>query len=107
MIKPHIGLVHAPFSLLPARFPASFWKQACELAPIFNELVDRVSLDGEFLQAALSRQVLNSIHWILLVPMWCKYIFCSEYTLSKQDCQLIPIHNNVVALNFEDNMTLC
>ena len=40
---------------------SSFWKQACELAPIFNELVDRVSLDGEFLQAALSRQVLNYI----------------------------------------------
>ncbi|XP_035821477.1 glutathione synthetase, chloroplastic-like [Zea mays] len=52
---PAVGLVHAPFSLLPARFPASFFNQACELAPIFNELVDRVSLDGEFLQAALSR----------------------------------------------------
>jgi hypothetical protein len=37
--------------------------------------VDRVSLDGEFLQAALSRQVLNSIHWILLVPMWCVSLF--------------------------------
>ncbi|PWZ39480.1 Glutathione synthetase, chloroplastic [Zea mays] len=59
---PAVGLVHAPFSLLSARFPASFFNQACELAPIFNELVDRVSLDGEFLQAALSRQVLNSIH---------------------------------------------
>ncbi|KAL6653595.1 hypothetical protein ACP70R_008519 [Stipagrostis hirtigluma subsp. patula] len=38
---PGVGLVHAPFSLLPARFPMPFWKQACELAPIFNELVDR------------------------------------------------------------------
>uniref|UniRef100_A0A804MVV1 Uncharacterized protein n=1 Tax=Zea mays TaxID=4577 RepID=A0A804MVV1_MAIZE len=28
---------------------------ACELAPIFNELVDLVSFDGELLQAALSR----------------------------------------------------
>uniref|UniRef100_R7W1Q9 Glutathione synthetase n=1 Tax=Aegilops tauschii TaxID=37682 RepID=R7W1Q9_AEGTA len=40
---PGVGLVHAPFSLLPTRFPASFWKQACELAPIFNELVDRMT----------------------------------------------------------------
>ncbi|GJN05010.1 hypothetical protein PR202_ga22603 [Eleusine coracana subsp. coracana] len=52
---PGVGLVHAPFLLLPARLPTSFWKQALELAPIFNELVDRVSLDGEFLQEALSR----------------------------------------------------
>ena len=72
---PGVGLVHAPFSLLPARFPASFFNQACEQGPIFNELVDRVSLDGEFLQAALSRQVLNSIHWILLVPMWYISLF--------------------------------
>jgi glutathione synthase len=59
---PGVSLVHAPFSLLAARFPTSFFKQACELAPIFTELVDCVSLDGESLQAALSRQVLNSIH---------------------------------------------
>ncbi|EEE52438.1 hypothetical protein OsJ_34582 [Oryza sativa Japonica Group] len=52
---PGVGLVHAPFALLPTRFPASFWKQARELAPIFNDLVDRVSLDGEFLQDSLSR----------------------------------------------------
>lgn len=48
-------MVHAPFALLPATFPESYWRQACELAPIFNELVDRVSLDGEFLQDSLSR----------------------------------------------------
>ncbi|KAI9110797.1 hypothetical protein K1719_018235 [Acacia pycnantha] len=33
----------------------SHWRQVCDLAPIFNELVDRVSLDGKFLQDALSR----------------------------------------------------
>ncbi|KAL9272544.1 Glutathione synthetase, chloroplastic-like protein [Drosera capensis] len=38
---PGVGMVHAPFSLLPMSFPASHWKQACELAPIFNELFDR------------------------------------------------------------------
>ena len=72
---PGVGLVHAPFSLLAARFLVSFFKQACELAPIFNELMDCVSLDGESLQAALSRQVLNSIHWILVVPMWYISLF--------------------------------
>ncbi|XP_042434728.1 glutathione synthetase, chloroplastic-like [Zingiber officinale] len=54
-IVPGVGLVHAPFSLLPMPFPKRYWRQASELAPIFNELVDRVSLDGKFLQDALSR----------------------------------------------------
>lgn len=52
---PGVGMVHAPVSLLPMSFPSSHWKQACEVAPIFNELVDRVSLDGKFLQESLSR----------------------------------------------------
>lgn len=55
---PGVGLMHAPFSLFPTSFPESKWKQACDLAPIFNELVDRVSLDGKFLQESLSRSVL-------------------------------------------------
>ncbi|KAK7859655.1 serine/threonine-protein kinase bsk2 [Quercus suber] len=41
---PSVGLVHAPFALLPVPFPKSHWTQACELAPIFSELVDR---DGD------------------------------------------------------------
>ncbi|KAG0501527.1 hypothetical protein HPP92_001599 [Vanilla planifolia] len=52
---PVSGLVHAPFALLPTSFPKIYWKQACELAPIFNDLVDRVSLDGKFIQETLSR----------------------------------------------------
>ncbi|KAG6585761.1 Glutathione synthetase, chloroplastic, partial [Cucurbita argyrosperma subsp. sororia] len=52
---PGVGLVHAPIALLPGLFPETHWKQACELVSIFNELVDRVSLDGKFLQESLSR----------------------------------------------------
>ncbi|KAG2620310.1 glutathione synthetase, chloroplastic-like isoform X1 [Panicum virgatum] len=52
---PGVGLLHAPFSLLPMSFPRFYWDQALELAPLFNELVDRVSLDGEFLQQSLAR----------------------------------------------------
>ncbi|KAL6905846.1 hypothetical protein ACP4OV_003447 [Aristida adscensionis] len=52
---PGVGLLHAPFSLLPLSFPKVYWDQAVELAPLFNELVDRVSLDGEFLQQTLAR----------------------------------------------------
>lgn len=52
---PGVGMVHAPFALMPKSFPESHWRQACEVAPIFNELIDRVSLDGKFLQDSLSR----------------------------------------------------
>ncbi|KAL1542266.1 Glutathione synthetase [Salvia divinorum] len=52
---PGVGLVHAPISLLPMPFQESHYKQACEVAPIFNELVDRVSLDLNFLQESLAR----------------------------------------------------
>ncbi|XP_010255818.1 PREDICTED: glutathione synthetase, chloroplastic-like [Nelumbo nucifera] len=52
---PGVGMVHAPFALLPTMsFSESHWRQACELATIFNELVDRVSMDGKFLQESLS-----------------------------------------------------
>ncbi|CAO2144946.1 unnamed protein product [Urochloa humidicola] len=81
---PGVGLVHAPFSLLPARFPTSFWKQACDLAPIFNELVDRVSLDGEFLQAALSRT---------------KQV--DEFT-----ARLLEIHEKMLAMNKKEDIRL-
>lgn len=56
---PGVGMVHAPFALLPMSFPESHWSQACEVAPIFNELIDRVSLDGKFLQDSLSRFFLH------------------------------------------------
>ncbi|KAF5769482.1 putative glutathione synthase [Helianthus annuus] len=54
-LVPGVGMVHAPIALLPNSFPEAQWNQACELAPVFNELVDRVSLDGKFLQDTLSR----------------------------------------------------
>ncbi|EMS50876.1 Glutathione synthetase, chloroplastic [Triticum urartu] len=52
---PGVGLLHAPFALLPMSFPKVYWEQALELAPLFNELVHRVSLDGDFLQQTLAR----------------------------------------------------
>uniref|UniRef100_M4CF09 Protein kinase domain-containing protein n=1 Tax=Brassica campestris TaxID=3711 RepID=M4CF09_BRACM len=51
---PGVGMMHAPIALLPTPFPESYWNQACEVAPIFNELVDRISLDGKFIQDSLS-----------------------------------------------------
>jgi len=78
---PGVGLVHAPFSV---RFPTSFFKQACELAPIFTELVDCVSLDGESLQAALSRT--KQVH---------------EFT-----ARLLDIHDKMMLINNKEDIRL-
>jgi glutathione synthetase len=43
----------APMSLLPNAYPKEAYYQAQTVAPIFNELVDRVSRDAEFLQSTL------------------------------------------------------
>jgi glutathione synthase len=43
----------APISLLPNAFPATAFRQAQSLAVPFNELVDRISRDGAFLNATL------------------------------------------------------
>ncbi|XP_020211701.1 glutathione synthetase, chloroplastic [Cajanus cajan] len=52
---PGVGLVHAPLALLPAPFPEKEWREASELAPIFNHLVHRVSSDATFLHESLFR----------------------------------------------------
>ncbi|KAK7258821.1 hypothetical protein RIF29_24408 [Crotalaria pallida] len=77
-------MVHAPFSLLPAQFPESYWKQAYELTPIFNELVDRVSLDGQFLQESLSR----------------------TKTADDFTCRLLDIHSKMLKINKKEDIRL-
>ncbi|CAI5484933.1 unnamed protein product [Closterium sp. Yama58-4] len=51
---PGSGLVPAPVTLLPTPFPAHHFHRAVELAPLFNELVDAVSQDADFLQSTLA-----------------------------------------------------
>eukprot|EP00535_Pseudo-nitzschia_heimii_P001066 CAMPEP_0197189552 /NCGR_PEP_ID=MMETSP1423-20130617/19965_1 /TAXON_ID=476441 /ORGANISM="Pseudo-nitzschia heimii, Strain UNC1101" /LENGTH=599 /DNA_ID=CAMNT_0042641693 /DNA_START=31 /DNA_END=1827 /DNA_ORIENTATION=- len=43
----------APMSLLPNAYPGDAFAQAVEVAPDFNELVDRVSRDAGFLESTL------------------------------------------------------
>ncbi|XP_028770803.1 glutathione synthetase, chloroplastic-like isoform X1 [Neltuma alba] len=109
---PGVGLVHAPFTLLPASFPRSHWKQACELAPVFNELVDRVSQDGEFLQDSLSRTKkvdeftsrLLDIHSKMLElnkkEGICLGLHRSDYMLDEQSKALLQIELNTISSSF-------
>lgn len=109
---PGVGLVHAPISLLPARLPESFWSQACELAPIFNELVDRVSLDGDFLQDSLSktRQVDDFTSRLLEIHRKMMDInkeenirlglHRSDYMLDSETNSLLQIEMNTISVSF-------
>uniref|UniRef100_A0A6M2EZ30 Glutathione synthetase n=1 Tax=Populus davidiana TaxID=266767 RepID=A0A6M2EZ30_9ROSI len=109
---PGVGMVHAPFSLLPVTFPESHWKLACEVAPIFNELIDRVSLDGKFLQDALSRTKKVDAFTSRLVDIHSKMLEInkkeeirlglhrSDYMLDEQTKLLLQIELNTISASF-------
>ncbi|KAK7821519.1 glutathione synthetase [Quercus suber] len=109
---PGVGLVHAPFALLPVPFPESHWTQACELAPIFSELVDRVSLDGKFLQDSLSRTKKADSFMSRLLDIHSKMLEInkkeeirlglhrSDYMLDEQTKLLLQIELNTISSSF-------
>uniref|UniRef100_M1CSC2 Glutathione synthetase n=1 Tax=Solanum tuberosum TaxID=4113 RepID=M1CSC2_SOLTU len=109
---PGVDMVHAPVALIPMSFPESHWKQACEVAPIFNELVDRVSQDGEFLQQSLSRtrkvdpftSRLLEIHSKMLEINTIEEIRLglhrSDYMLDEQTKLLLQIELNTISSSF-------
>lgn len=45
--------IHLPISLLPSSFPKEAFQDVVAAAPVFNELVDRLSRDKEYLNSAL------------------------------------------------------
>ncbi|KAL8155381.1 hypothetical protein AgCh_000675 [Apium graveolens] len=111
-VVPGVGMVHAPVALLPTAFPESHWKQACELAPIFNELVDRVSLDGKFLQESLSRTKEVDAFTSRLLDLHSKMLEMnkkedirlglhrSDYMLDEQTKLLLQIELNTISSSF-------
>ncbi|XVE83432.1 hypothetical protein DITRI_Ditri16bG0088400 [Diplodiscus trichospermus] len=109
---PGVGMVHAPISLLPMSFPESHWKQACELAPIFNELIDHVSLDGKFLQDSLSRTKKVDAFTSRLIDIHSKMLEMnkkeeirlglhrSDYMLDEKTKLLLQIEFNTISSSF-------
>ncbi|KAG6646064.1 hypothetical protein CIPAW_08G167300 [Carya illinoinensis] len=109
---PGVGLVHAPFALLPMPFPENQWRQAVELTPIFSELVDRVSLDGKFLQESLSRTKKADAFTSRLLDLHSKMLEInkkedirlglhrSDYMLDEQTKLLLQIELNTISCSF-------
>ncbi|KAL1214893.1 Glutathione synthetase [Cardamine amara subsp. amara] len=109
---PGVGMMHAPIALLPTPFPEIHWKQACDVAPIFNELVDRVSLDGKFIQDSLSRTKKVDIFTSRLLDIHSKMLESnkkedirlglhrSDYMLDEETKSLLQIEMNTISSSF-------
>lgn len=109
---PGTGLVHAPLSLLPSSFLRKHFKQAVELAPLFNELVDKVSKDDKFLQESLSRTRradaftarLLDIHSLVLKEGIKQAIYLglhrSDYMADMRTGDLLQVEINTISSSF-------
>ncbi|KFK26472.1 hypothetical protein AALP_AA8G253600 [Arabis alpina] len=107
-----VGMMHAPIALLPTPFPQVYWKQACDVAPIFNELVDRVSLDGKFIQDSLSRTKKVDVFTSRLLDIHSKMLESnkkedirlglhrSDYMLDEETKSLLQIEMNTISSSF-------
>ncbi|PWA59996.1 glutathione synthetase [Artemisia annua] len=111
-VVPGVGMVHAPIALLPNSFPESHFTQACELAPIFNDLVDRVSLDGKFLQDTLERTKKVDVFTSRLLDIHARMLQIgkkedirlglhrSDYMLDEKTNLLLQIELNTISCSF-------
>ncbi|CAJ1960909.1 unnamed protein product [Sphenostylis stenocarpa] len=93
---PGVGLVHAPVALLPTPFPENQWREATELAPIFNELVDRISLDATFIHQCLSRTKKADEFTSRLLDIHSKMLQIGK----KETKSLLQIELNTIASSF-------
>ncbi|CAK9328344.1 unnamed protein product [Citrullus colocynthis] len=109
---PGVGLSHSPIALMPGLFPETHWKQACELSSIFNELVDRVSMDGKFLQESLSRTKKGDAFTSRLLDIHSKMLQIdkkeeirlglhrSDYMLDDKTKLLLQVELNTISCSF-------
>ncbi|EOA19388.1 hypothetical protein CARUB_v10000662mg [Capsella rubella] len=115
---PGVGMMHAPIALLPTAFPEVYWNQACDVTPIFNELIDRVSLDGKFLQDSLSRTKKADIFTSRLLDIHSKMLERNkkedirlglhrfDYMLDEETNSLLQIEMNTIACSFPGHSRL-
>ncbi|KAK7284320.1 hypothetical protein RJT34_19065 [Clitoria ternatea] len=109
---PGVGLVHAPLALLPTPFSETHWRRASDLAPIFNELVDRVSLDATFIHESLSRTKRADEFTSRLLDIHSKMLEInkkeeirlglhrSDYMLDEKTKSLLQIELNTISSSF-------
>jgi glutathione synthase len=68
----------APMSLLPNAYPKHAFQQAHDVAPAFNELVDRVSRDADFLMSTLGGGVSSMDPYTAKLLQLYKQVYISD-----------------------------
>ena len=53
--------VHAPFSLKPTEYPKEAYARILRIQPIFNQLVDLVARDDQFINDMMARYVISAL----------------------------------------------
>lgn len=90
----------APMSLLPNAYPARAFQQAKDVAPAFNELVDRVSRDAAFLEENLGGGVSTMDPYTAkLLQLYKEIYFGSSANAAANSADRLGIHRSDYMLN--------
>ena len=94
----------APMSLLPNAYPKEAFEQAVDVAPAFNELVDRVSRDATFLEETLGGGVSTMDPYTgKLLQLYKKVYVESEEGSAARQADRLGIHRSDYMLNADKN----
>lgn len=109
-----VTIVHAPISLLPTPFPAAEFQLVQRSMPLFNQLVDAVSLDHEYLQGTLAQAAMFDDFMASLLGVFedtknaraqhaspiALGIHRSDYMLDAPSNSLLQVELNTIAASF-------
>ncbi|KAJ2995175.1 hypothetical protein HDV02_001001 [Globomyces sp. JEL0801] len=88
--------LHAPFALFPSPFPRSGYELAIQIQPLFNNLVDRVARDHQFLTEIMESLSKSDEFTHKVYQIYKK-------TLNHKQKIWMGIHRSDYLLHYEDN----
>lgn len=93
----------APMSLLPNAYPKEAFEQAVAVAPTFNELVDKVSRDADFLQEVLGGGVSTMDPYTAKILQLYQQVYVdSDADAPARQADRLGIHRSDYMLNEQD-----
>ena len=81
------GFTNCPVTLVPSLYPRQVYEEACNLATIFNRLIDRCSRDLNWLVETLEETAAGD-DFIMRQIQICKSVNMSTGNIKKQKLQL-------------------
>ena len=107
-----VGYVHAPVAMHPAKFSASGFRRAVELAPLFNRLVEAVAREETWLGETLRETESGDPFTRRLVDLFAKHggaraaqqaylgVHRSDYMMDEATRRPLQIELNTIAASF-------